>query len=61
MAQMTKLLDKDISYAQEAREKMGHIKDHIVRNILKKLLKIKTISEMKNTLDKINGRLDNAE
>lgn len=33
---MTKLLDKDISYTQEAREKMEHIEDRIVGNILKK-------------------------
>lgn len=32
---MTKLLDKDISYAQEARGKMEHMKDHIVGNIFK--------------------------
>lgn len=59
---MTKLSDKDIWYAEEAREKIEHIKDHILGNILKKLIEIKiTIQEMKNILGRINGRVHNAE
>lgn len=59
---MTKLLDRDILYAQETREKIECIKDCIMGNIKKELLEIKTIiSEMINILDGINGGLCNEE